>query len=178
MTIDPGVVQQLIEIINKTYLDRVEQIVAAETRPAPGFEGEDIFVIALDGRKKLAIRLNETRPAGDQIAIKLLNAAEIDPGAEDEPEAAFSLSDAWPGDVAVDPLEGWVAELRATGGAAVAGWLEQIQARARAAGSLEEFAGELDALYGALAPGEFEAALKVAMEAAYGAGWLMSGEVE
>ena len=88
--IDPAIAIDLMDIINETYTDRVESIVSAETRPAPGFEGDDIFIVARDGRKQLAIRLNETRPENDQIAIKLLKPNEIYPSASDYGESEQS----------------------------------------------------------------------------------------
>jgi hypothetical protein len=52
----------LIELINETYLDRVEQITAAEFA-----DDEDLICVAIDGRKKLAVKVAD---AG--ISIKLM----------------------------------------------------------------------------------------------------------
>jgi hypothetical protein len=52
----------LIELINETYLDRVEQITAAELA-----DNEDLICVAIDGRKKLAVKVAD---AG--ISIKLM----------------------------------------------------------------------------------------------------------
>lgn len=93
--LDPAIALDLMNIISETYTDRVKSIVSAETRPAPGFEGDDIFIVARDGRKQLAIRLNETRLGNDQIAIKLLNPNEIDPGASDYAEGEELSDEEW-----------------------------------------------------------------------------------
>jgi hypothetical protein len=52
----------LIELINETYLDRVEQITAAEFA-----DSDDLICVAIDGRKKLAVKVAD---AG--ISIKLM----------------------------------------------------------------------------------------------------------
>lgn len=44
----------LIELINETYLDRVEQIVAARVE-----DNGDIICVAMDGRKKLAVKVDD-----------------------------------------------------------------------------------------------------------------------
>jgi hypothetical protein len=133
--IDPALAAELIDIINESYPDRVEQILAAERRDAPGFEGEDIFIIAMDGRKQLAIRLNETRPEGEQVAIKLINASEIDPTAVDEP--AFSEGEP------PDTVDTWAEEARQAAGPIVDGWVEQVRSLLDSTGGLQEFGESL-----------------------------------
>jgi hypothetical protein len=53
----------LIDLINQTYLDRVEQITAAQI-----YDSGDIIAVALDGQKKLAVKTT-----GKDIAIKLMS---------------------------------------------------------------------------------------------------------
>jgi DnaJ domain len=55
----------LISLINETYFDKVEQISAAEVD-----DGGDIVCVALDGRKKLAVKVED-----DDINIKLMGGA-------------------------------------------------------------------------------------------------------
>jgi hypothetical protein len=55
----------LISLINETYFDKVEQISAAEVD-----DGGDIVCVALDGRKKLAVKVEN-----DNINIKLMGGA-------------------------------------------------------------------------------------------------------
>ena len=88
--LDPDVAADLMDIINESYTDGIDEIVSAETQDAPGFEGDDLFVVALDGQKRLGIRINETRPGKDQITIKLLKPNEIYPSASDYGESEQS----------------------------------------------------------------------------------------
>jgi hypothetical protein len=55
----------LIELINETYFDKVEQISAAEVD-----DNSDIVCVALDGRKKLAVKVED-----EDINIKLMGGA-------------------------------------------------------------------------------------------------------
>lgn len=161
--LDPTVTAELIAIINETYQDRVETIVTAETRPAPGFDGDDLFVIALDGRKQLAIRINETRPPDDQIAIKLLNAAEIDPAGATDP-AQFAEAEP------PDAVDNWTEETRQAAGAVTDRWVEQIRGLLADAGGLPEFAETLLTVYPDLDGSQLRTIMGDAMTAASLAG--------
>lgn len=55
----------LMELINETYFDRVEQISAARVE-----DNDDIVCVAMDGRKKLAVKIE-----GEDINIKLMGGA-------------------------------------------------------------------------------------------------------
>jgi hypothetical protein len=57
----------LMDLINQTYLDRVEQITAAQVD-----DSDDIIAVALDGRKKLACKVTD-----DDINIRLMGGEKV-----------------------------------------------------------------------------------------------------
>lgn len=126
--IDPAQYPTLIELINETYLDQVEQIVGAKTE-----DNGDILCIARDGPKQLAIKITPT-----DISIRLLNPQAV---AGNNP---LALSDPLPSPSTVDRF---LTQLQRQAQPQIAGMVSQLQELFDSSTDLVEFREKLDTAY-------------------------------
>lgn len=72
---DPEILTQLLAAINSDGYgsEEIDRIISVTEVPTPGYEDEDIVVIAQSGIKQLVFLMNDTRPEGQTFQSRILN---------------------------------------------------------------------------------------------------------
>jgi phage gp29-like protein len=122
----------LIQLINQTYTDEVEQILSAGVD-----DNENIICLAQDGGKQLAIQITDT-----DIKIKLFN-----------PTAQFSEPE---DDDPIDPI---LTQLKPIGDATFQAWFTQLSSLLDDSENLNDFQDRLIDTYPELDASEFKSAM-------------------
>jgi phage gp29-like protein len=125
-TIESTEYPTLLNIINGTYRDEVEQILSAQLQ-----DDDSTVAIGLDGKKQVAALITENR-----IKVRLLNPDDIEGGAADFAE----------GDEA-DTADQYREQLRTQAGPLIDEWVGKVKALLDESGDLASFSERLLDLY-------------------------------
>lgn len=148
--IPPDRYPNLIQLINKTYTDEVEQILSAGAD-----ENGTIICLAQDGNKQLAINVGD-----DDIQIRLFNPQAI---------AGETAQMAAPEKIAPDLVDSYVDRLKQQ--FPFKPWLQQAKELLMQSPSLEDYSAKLVDLYPEMPSGDFNQIMLDALTAASMAGY-------
>jgi hypothetical protein len=124
-----GLYPDLMDLIDATYLDRIDEIISARE------DGDIINVVARDGSKRLAIEITD-----NDIVIGLLN-----------PTSQFAEQP--------DPIEPILTQLKPIGDATFTEWFTTLQGLMQESDNLVEFRDKLTNSYPDLDAAEFKQAM-------------------
>jgi phage gp29-like protein len=130
----------LAEIINREYTDGLDRILSAR-------ENDDgsIVCIAQDGVKQISCEITDTR-----IRFRLINPQSI---------AGATAQMAAPEDVAIDPIDPILTQLKPIGDATFTEWFTTLQSLMQESDNLVEFREKLADAYPDLDASEFKQAM-------------------
>jgi phage gp29-like protein len=138
---------QLIALINETYTDEIDRLVDASVD-----DRDNIFCVAIDGTKRLAIKIDDS-----DIQIKLISST-----------AEFAAHE----NISPDLVDFYVAQLTDTD--PFAPWLQQARNALAGSADLDEYVIKLETMFTELPSDKFNQVMSEAMTAASMGGYFES----